>query len=85
MTVTKDSDSMTTNYYFVSGSTNSGTAVSIANGVDFTLSGSRDGNSIVGYIKLVVPTVATLQTAGEYTLNANTSVKLTNSKLTQIL
>jgi hypothetical protein len=76
-------EDMTTNYYFVAGSTNSGTAVSIADGVAFTLlsenSGSRDGNTIVGYIKLVVPTVGVLQRAGEYTLNANTSVKLTNS------
>ena len=82
----KSSDSMTTNYYFVAGSTTSGTAVTIADGTAFTLlvtnsttTTSREGNTIVGYIKLVVPTVATLQTAGEYTLNANTSVKLTNS------
>lgn len=79
----KGSDDMTASYYFVAGSSNSGTAVPIIEGTAFTLLSTgtnlRDGNSIVGYIKIVVPTVAGLQTAGEYTLNVNTSVKLTNS------
>ena len=79
----KGSDSMVTNYYFVSGNSESGTAVPIVNNTAFTLlnagTTSRDGNTIVGYLKLIVPTVAALQTAGSYALSANISVKLTSS------
>jgi len=43
-----------------------------------TSNAGRDGNSIVGYIRIKVNSLADTQTAGTYTLSKNMSVKLGN-------
>ena len=79
--LTKGTESIATEYYFLN--SNKSTSVTISNDTPFTLlntgtagTSPRDGNTIVGYIRLKVPSVSALQTAGDYSLSSSTQVTL---------
>jgi hypothetical protein len=74
-----DGETIGTSFYYVVGSSES----TITEGSSFVLlangAGGRDGNSVVGYIRIKVNTLLDTQTVGSYSLSKNISVKLTSS------
>ena len=86
MTITNSSslqnssgETINTNLFYVVGGvessiTENSSFVLLANGA-----GTRDGNSIIGYIRIKVINLSDTQTVGSYALSKNMEVKLTNS------